>query len=234
MHPRFLISLLLTPFIFSLTIQKPKGFPLDSIQTSSFPNITRPNLKGNWYVETTLDETDPEFLTIEADFISEYITPDPTSTEKIPDHPMLFVVVVTDYLTTTRAPIFNRLSQIFASAHLNNYQLILRHYYRNGEPTDFSIIISDVRQFTTFIKSQMITYPNVLYVWQAGWIGITFGEWCCSPTTPDNDLGQDLEIAMKKYFIIETMLGVGNNLTISLRSPRDIANYFHGIGMFII
>lgn len=75
-------------------------------------------------------------------------------------------------------------------------------------------------------------YPEVLYVWQAGWLGTGYGEWCCSPVTPDNDLGQTLQISQKKTSIVLQMLQLGGGIPISLRSPRDIANYFHGIGMF--
>jgi len=198
--------------------------PLSLIQTTSFPSITRPK-RGNWYVLRGLEESAIDYKTVETDFIAQYITPSK------PPYKILFLTVVTDYTTTARSTIFARISQIFQSAHTNNYPLILRHYYKDNEPSDFSIVEQDVIQFTAFLKDMTALYPDVLYVWQAGWLGNGYGEWALSPTTPDDDKGKDVSISKKKSFIVTQMLKLGGGIPISIRSPRDIANYFHGIGI---
>lgn len=173
---------------------------------------------------------------------------------------------MTNYSTTTRYSLFIRLTQIFASARSKNYKIIIRAHYIGGEPNDFSIVEQDIQQWIPFLANN----TDVLYVVQAGWLGIAFGEWwgtivlnctrsnhlfnsfpstlllpkltfnihiqCVisisykgSSTTPDLDDGSNPLISYKKSFIVSSLLDLPDNIPISLRSPRDISNYFHGL-----
>ncbi len=49
-----------------------------------------------------------------------------------------------------------------------------------------------------------------------------------SATTPFNDDGTNPLISYKKTFIVQELLKIPD-VPISVRAPRDIANYFHGI-----
>ena len=138
---------------------------LSGCRFSRFPLILRPRL-GNWYIMRDLDETSPGFLRVEKDFEEQYI--DGQSTVK-----HLFLSVKTNHDPHSRLTIFTRLFDIFTSARIKRYKIILRIHYAGGEPGDFGIIEIDVLKWAAFLAN----HTDVLYVVQAGWLGIAYGEW---------------------------------------------------------
>ncbi|KAJ3414377.1 hypothetical protein HDV05_006651 [Chytridiales sp. JEL 0842] len=117
---------------------------------------------------------------------------------------------------------FQTLKTLLQLASEQNCFLILRFYYENGEPQDFSVIQRDFKSFAPLLNS----YRDVILTLQAGFLGCKWGEWWGSAMAPDVDEGKDPKVEHVKKSLIEMMKQNLEGVCISLRYPRDIANYF--------
>ncbi|RKO95676.1 hypothetical protein CAUPRSCDRAFT_12623 [Caulochytrium protostelioides] len=62
---------------------------------------------------------------------------------------------------------------------------------------------------------------------QAGFLGAQWGEWWGGRHAPDSDHGRDARVKEAKMLVVQSLLNTG--IPVSLRYPRDIANFFQNI-----
>ncbi|RKO98072.1 hypothetical protein CXG81DRAFT_19439 [Caulochytrium protostelioides] len=141
----------------------------------------------------------------------------------------VYIYLETNSAGADRSTLVGNLRKSMESAKSAGVHVIPRAFYLSGEPSDVNAILRDAQAIAGAFKDYC--HSQTVHAIEAGFLGVSYGEWWGSRFAPDG-LDTSDAVANAKKGVVNALKTSG--CFVLMRYPRDIADYFDGdeqIGM---